>query len=134
MAKEQAQKFFTLLEADPELQDRIREKTPEEVAQIACGLSFDVTADELLETAEEMKKMRAQQSLPEHVGIEALGRAVGGRGDDHTDGKELGCFFRHYDYEWQEKNKVFCSKTHLCEYQFYVCLGKPNRSHVKMDS
>lgn len=134
MAKEQAQKFFTLLEEDPELQDRIRDKTPGEVARIAHGLSFDVTEDELLETAEKLKKLRAQQSLPEPVEIEELGHAVGGRGDSHTDGKELGCFFRHYGYGWQEKNKVYCSKTHLCEYQFYVCLGQPNRSHVKMDS
>ena len=47
MAREQTIEFLKLLETDEALLDRVREKSPDEVAEIARGLSFDITGEEL---------------------------------------------------------------------------------------
>ena len=131
MAKKQALEFLKLLDADEALQEQLREKTPEEAAEVARGLSFDVTADELTEAAEALKAERAHQDEPEKLTLETMDAAAGGMfwdGETAPDGHEMGCFISWYGDQWQEKNRIYCGKMNLCDRQFHVCLSTPNRN------
>ena len=63
---------------------------------------------------------------------EELDRFSGGTfGDGETapDGHEMGCVLSWHGNNWQEKNKIYCSRQSLCDKYFHVCLLTPNRSH-----
>lgn len=132
MAKEQAIEFLKLLESDEALHEKLRNCSPQEAAQAARGLSFDVTEAELAEAVDELRSQRATQNKPELVPDSGLDKVVGGMfgdGESAPDGHEMGCFLRWYGNEWQEKNKIYCQKMNLCDKHFHVCLLNPNRSH-----
>ena len=132
MAREQTIEFLKLLETDEALLDRVREKSPDEVAEIAHGLSFDITGEELEAAIKELKAERARQHKPKALSVDQLDRVVGGAfGDGETapDGHEMGCMLSWHGNEWQEKNKIYCHKMNLCDKYFHVCLMQPNRSH-----
>jgi len=132
MAKESAVEFLKMLEGDEKLREQIREKTTAEVAEVARGLSFDFTEDELNAAVEEVKAMRAEQTGPISLPPEKLDRAVGGIfGDGETapDGHELGCVIPWHGNDWQEEHKIYCKKMNLCDRHFHVCLITSNRHH-----
>lgn len=138
MAKEQAIEFLKLLETDEALHEQIREKTLNEVAEIARGLSFDITEDDLNTAIMEFKEERAKQLELESLPADKLDRVAGGMffdGEDAPDGHEMGCLISYHGDKWQEKNKTYCQKQNLCDKHFHVCLSNPNRSHnIFMDS
>ena len=140
MAKEQAMEFLKLLDTDEALQENLREKTPKEAAEIARGLSFDVTEEDLTQAAAALKAERANQGEPEKLTLENLGTAVGGMfwdGELAPDGHEMGCFISWHGDRWQEKNGIYCGKMNLCDRQFHVCLSNPNKNdshNLIMDS
>ena len=131
MAKEQAMEFLKLLDTDEALQEQLREKTPKEAAEVARGLSFDVTEDELTQAAAALKAERANPGELEKLTLEKLDTAVGGMfwdGELAPDGHEMGCLLSWYGDQWQEKNGIYCGKMNLCNRQFHVCLSTPNRN------
>ena len=138
MAKEKAMEFLKLLDTDDTLREQLREKSPVEAAELARGLSFDVTEEELNEAVTELKADRASQNTPELLPDAELDRVVGGTfwdGELAPDGHEMGCAIWYYSDHWQEKNKIYCGKMSLCDKHFHVCLMTPNRSHgIVMDS
>ena len=131
MAKKQAIEFLKLLDTDEALQEKLREKTPKEAAEVARGLSFDVTEDELTQAAAALKAERANPGGLEKLTLEKLDTAVGGMfwdGELAPDGYEVGCLLSWYGDQWQEKNGIYCGKMNLCNKQFHVCLSTPNRN------
>ncbi len=131
MAKKQAIEFLKLLDTDEALQEQLREKTPKEAAEVARGLSFDVTEDELTQAAAALKAERANPGELEKLTLEKLDTAVGGMfwdGELAPDGHEMGCLLSWYGDQWQEKNGIYCGKMNLCNRQFHVCLSTPNRN------
>ena len=131
MAKKQAIEFLKLLDTDDALQEQLQEKTPKEAAEIARGLSFDFTEDELKQAIAVLKAERAKQNEPEMLTPESLDTAVGGMfwdGETAPDGHEMGCFISWHGDRWQEKNGIYCGKMNLCDRQFHVCLSTPNRN------
>ena len=132
MAREQTIELLKLLETDEALLEQVRDKKPDEVAEIARGLSFDITGDDLEAAIAEIKAERARQQTPEEVPVDQLDRVAGGAfwdGETAPDGHEMGCVIPWHGNEWQEKNKVYCHKMNLCNKYFHVCLSQPNRSH-----
>ena len=138
MAKENAVEFLKMLEGDSGLHEQVREKSPAEVAEIARGLSFDFSEEELNEAVDELRELRARQNEPVSMPPERLDKVVGGMfGDGETapDGHELGCMLSWHGNDWQEEHKIYCQKQNLCDHHFHVCLCTSNRSHdLYMDS
>ena len=131
MAKKQAIEFLKLLDTDEALQEQLRKKTPKEAAEVARGLSFDVTEDELTQAAAALKAERANPGKLEKLTLEKLDTAVGGMfwdGELAPDGHEMGCLLSWYGDQWQEKNGIYCGKMNLCNRQFHVCLSTPNKN------
>ena len=131
MAKKQAIEFLKQLDTDEALQEQLRKKTPKEAAEVARGLSFDVTEDELTQAAAALKAERANPGKLEKLTLEKLDTAVGGMfwdGELAPDGHEMGCLLSWYGDQWQEKNGIYCGKMNLCNRQFHVCLSTPNKN------
>ena len=131
MAKEQAMQFLKLLDSDEALQEQLRDKTPKDAVEVARGLSFDITEDELTQAAAALKAERANQVDLEKLTLENLDTVAGGvfwDGETAPDGHELGCAIFWYGNQWQEKNGIYCGKMNLCDRHFHVCLSTPNRN------
>ncbi|MBR2737413.1 MAG: hypothetical protein IKD88_01685 [Lachnospiraceae bacterium] len=75
-------------------------KGPEEAAAVAAEAGFDVTAEELAQAEQELKKELPQAEEPVALDEKDLDQVAGGMfffGDEAPDGHELGCFAFYYD-------------------------------------
>ena len=123
MAKKQAMEFLKLFDTDEALQEQLREKSPKEAAEVARGLSFDVTEDELTQAAAALRAERANQSEPEKLTPESLDAAVGGMfwdGESAPDGHEMGCVWVYHHYNYQKENNIWCNKSYYCDNHYKI--------------
>ena len=117
MSKEVAKKLIAELQTNEELKAKIAGITdPAEMAKKAVENGYEVTVEELIEAE---KKYRVEVvTRTDELTAEELEAAAGGLyddllNDDAPDGHELFCGMCYHDYDYSEKNDVWCTSCQV---------------------
>ena len=121
MSLEQAGLFIQTIRKDEALRGRVLEKEPAEVEAIARELGFDATSDELLQTANEVRRNQISSELPAELTQEELDQIAGGFWNETgPDGHELDCWITYHGMYWQVQHKIYCKSAAYCESNNYT--------------
>ena len=124
MALENAQKFLERVMADEALRERVAEKEPAEVAAVAKELGFEVTAEELIEAANMMRKPD-EENLKE-LSLAEMDQAAGGKwflAEDAPDGHEFDCAIFYHSYSYHLETGYWCKENWYCNQNNKVNFG-----------
>lgn len=117
MKLEKAKAFLELVIKDETLRSRLAEKEPDEAAAIAKELGFDVTAEELTQAGNELRRRPNNCETPEPLSPDDLDAVAGGyffRGEDAPDGHEMGCVLPYHGYDWSRSTGNWCKSEYYC--------------------
>lgn len=117
MKLEKAKEFLELVIKDEVLRSRLAEKEPYEAAAIAGELGFDVTAEELIQAGNELRRQPNNGEMPEVLSLDDLDTVAGGSfwgGEDAPDGHEMGCALSYHGYDWSRSTGNWCKSDYYC--------------------
>ncbi len=117
MKLEKAKEFLELVIKDESLRTRLAGKEPDEAAAIAGELGFDVTAEDLLQAGNELRRQPLNCETPKVLSINELDTVAGGsfwQGEDAPDEHEMGCALSYHGYDWSRSTGNWCKKSYYC--------------------
>ena len=117
MSKDIAKKLIAELQTNTELKAKIAGiEDKDELVKIAVQNGYDVTLEEMTEAEKEFRAELAAKSdrISDELTAEELAAAAGGLGkNDAPDGHELFCGMCYHDYDYSEKNDVWCTSCQV---------------------
>ena len=134
MSKQEAQRLLQDVLADEDLLVQLQERSIEEAAEVARGLGYDATAQEIAAEFEEYRNAKADAEPVELLEEELDQVAGGGTGilgdlEEAPDGHDMGCVLPWHGKSWARENKTWCRRNYYCYSKWDECVqyGRTNQ-------
>ena len=134
MSKSEAKRLLEDALANEELLVKLQEMSLEKAAEAACGLGYDLTADELAAELEEYRAAKAEEPVELLEGeldqVAGGGDGIFGDTEEAPDGHDMGCFLTYHGKAWSHENNTWCRRNYYCYTKWDECVayGRTNTS------